>query len=132
VISSPLQSTRLAIGPAWLAPPQVLVATCCKVSVVVCTRSRQKTHEATGERSDTGRRSQVGVPQTAATSCLTSGRLSSNRLTLPSLQSGAVQARYPGDWPDATVQDAERAAVTALAVHQIVSDELGRRGIQPT
>jgi HEPN domain-containing protein len=48
---------------------------------------------------------------------------------LAELTEWAVEARYPGDWPDATVEDARRAAVQARAVYDCVIADLLRHGI---
>ncbi len=50
---------------------------------------------------------------------------------LAELTEWAVEARYPGDWPDATVDEARRAAGQARAVYESVLADLVQRGIQP-
>jgi HEPN domain-containing protein len=50
---------------------------------------------------------------------------------LAELTEWAVEARYPGDWPAATVEDAKRAAEQARAVFDCVIGDLLRRGMQP-
>jgi HEPN domain-containing protein len=47
---------------------------------------------------------------------------------LAELTEWAVEARYPGDWPDATIDDARRAAGQARAVYECVVADLVRRG----
>jgi len=49
---------------------------------------------------------------------------------LAELTEWAVEARYPGDWPDPTVQDAQRAAKQARAVYDCVVADLERHGVQ--
>lgn len=48
---------------------------------------------------------------------------------LAELTEWAVEARYPGDWPDATVEDARRAAAQARAICECVVADLARHGI---
>jgi HEPN domain-containing protein len=48
---------------------------------------------------------------------------------LAELTEWAVEARYPGDWPDATEVDARRAVEQARAVFESVRADLTRRGI---
>ena len=40
-----------------------------------------------------------------------------------------MEARYPGDWPEATESDALRAEVEARAVHDSVAAEFTRRRV---
>jgi len=49
---------------------------------------------------------------------------------LAELTEWAVEARYPGDWPDATVDDARRAAEQARGVRDCVLADLVQHGIQ--
>lgn len=42
----------------------------------------------------------------------------------------AVEARYPGDWPDATAEDARRSAAQARAVYECIATDLARHGIR--
>jgi HEPN domain-containing protein len=48
---------------------------------------------------------------------------------LAELTEWAVEARYPGDWPEATVADANRAASQARAVYESVVADFTRRGV---
>jgi HEPN domain-containing protein len=50
---------------------------------------------------------------------------------LAELTEWAVEARYPSDWPDATVEDARRAVEQARGVYESVLGDLVQRGIQP-
>jgi HEPN domain-containing protein len=50
---------------------------------------------------------------------------------LAELTEWAVEARYPGDWPDATVEDARHAAKQARGVYESVLGDLVQHGIQP-
>ena len=49
---------------------------------------------------------------------------------LTQLNQWAVEARYPGEWPEATETDAIRAESEARAVRDSVVAEFRRRGIQ--
>jgi HEPN domain-containing protein len=49
---------------------------------------------------------------------------------LAELTEWAVEARYPGDWPEATQADAERASSQARAVYESVTAEFVRRGVR--
>lgn len=49
---------------------------------------------------------------------------------LAELTEWAVEARYPGDWPDPTVQDAQRATAKARAVYESVCAGLVQHGIR--
>jgi HEPN domain-containing protein len=49
---------------------------------------------------------------------------------LAELTEWAVEARYPGDWPDSTVEDARRAAEQARAVYESVLSDLLQHGIR--
>lgn len=42
----------------------------------------------------------------------------------------AVESRYPGDWPDASPDDARRAAASARVVVQGIERELLRQGVR--
>lgn len=48
---------------------------------------------------------------------------------LAGLTEWAVEARYPGDWPDALADDARRAAKQARAVFESVTSDLARHGV---
>jgi HEPN domain-containing protein len=48
---------------------------------------------------------------------------------LAELTEWAVEARYPGDWPEATVADAHCAASQARAVYESVFADFVRRGV---
>jgi len=48
---------------------------------------------------------------------------------LTSLSEWAVEARYPGEWPEATSADSHLALQAARQVWSIVSNELARRGV---
>ncbi len=48
---------------------------------------------------------------------------------LTQLNQWAVEARYPGEWPQATESDAVRAESEARATHDSVVTEFQRRGI---
>ncbi len=49
---------------------------------------------------------------------------------LAELTEWAVEARYPGDWADATVEAAQRAGVQARAVYDCIVADLHARGIR--
>jgi HEPN domain-containing protein len=48
---------------------------------------------------------------------------------LAELTEWAVEARYPGDWPEATGDDARRAVEQARGVWQAVANDLTARGV---
>lgn len=48
---------------------------------------------------------------------------------LAELTEWAVEARYPGDWPDATAEEARRAAKEARQVYEYVGADLVRHGV---
>jgi HEPN domain-containing protein len=48
---------------------------------------------------------------------------------LAELTEWAIEARYPGDWPEATVEDAQRATAQARAVYGSIVQEFARRGM---
>ena len=50
---------------------------------------------------------------------------------LRALSEWAYKGRYPGDWPDATVGDAQSATRQARAIWEGVLDDLERRGFRP-
>jgi len=50
---------------------------------------------------------------------------------LAELTEWAVEARYPGDWPEATVEDAARAVATARAVYSAIARDCAQRGVEP-
>ncbi|MDR7449997.1 MAG: HEPN domain-containing protein [Armatimonadota bacterium] len=49
---------------------------------------------------------------------------------LTELTEWAVEARYPGDWPDPTVKDADRALAQARGVLESVVRDCAKRGVQ--
>lgn len=49
---------------------------------------------------------------------------------LAALTEWAVEARYPGDWPDATEEDAREAVKQAQAVYEPISLDLDRFGFR--
>ncbi|MBI3048966.1 MAG: HEPN domain-containing protein [Acidobacteria bacterium] len=49
---------------------------------------------------------------------------------LAELTEWAVEARYPGDWPEATADDARHAAEQARGVYESVRSDLVRYGVQ--
>ncbi|MYH63056.1 MAG: HEPN domain-containing protein [Caldilineaceae bacterium SB0675_bin_29] len=51
------------------------------------------------------------------------------RADLAELTGWAVQARYPGEWPEPSVADAIRAESEARAVHNAVEAEFRCRGL---
>ena len=51
---------------------------------------------------------------------------------LAELTEWAVEARYPGDWPDATLGDARDAVAQARSVYESVRGDLEKRGLDPT
>ena len=59
----------------------------------------------------------AGWPQGAAPALL-------DRLT-----EWGAEARYPGDWPEPSAEDAARAEAEARAVYDFIAAEFGRRGI---
>ena len=52
------------------------------------------------------------------------------RADLADLTGWAVQARYPGEWPEPSAGDAVRAESEARAVHNAVAAEFRCRGLQ--
>ena len=50
---------------------------------------------------------------------------------LAELTEWAVEARYPGDWPDALHEDANKAVEQSRAVLDSVTRELRKRGVEP-
>lgn len=50
---------------------------------------------------------------------------------LAELTEWAVEARYPGDWPDATIEDARRATAQAREVCSSVITDLERHDLLP-
>ncbi|MBI4470740.1 MAG: HEPN domain-containing protein [Acidobacteria bacterium] len=48
---------------------------------------------------------------------------------LAELTEWAIEARYPGDWPDPTAEDAQKACLEAQAVYECVITDLQRHGI---
>ena len=48
---------------------------------------------------------------------------------LERLTEWASEARYPGDWPEPTHEDADHAHAAALAVYQSIAGEFARRGV---
>jgi HEPN domain-containing protein len=51
-------------------------------------------------------------------------RVKSARLDLAGLTEWAVEARYPGDWPEATQADAQTAVQQARGVMKFIVDDL--------
>lgn len=49
---------------------------------------------------------------------------------LAPLTEWAVEARYPGDWPEATREDAQRAVGQARGVLESIAGDFGRRGVR--
>lgn len=49
---------------------------------------------------------------------------------LAQLTGWAVEARYPGDWPEATVEDSRQALELAEGVVESVRRDLSQRGLQ--
>jgi HEPN domain-containing protein len=49
---------------------------------------------------------------------------------LAELTEWAVEARYPGDWPEATLQEARRAVEQARSVLGCIVEDFARRGVQ--
>jgi HEPN domain-containing protein len=49
---------------------------------------------------------------------------------LAELTEWAVEARYPGEWPEATRDDGRRAVVQARAVLDCIIEDFGRRGVK--
>jgi HEPN domain-containing protein len=56
-------------------------------------------------------------------------RIKSDFPDLADLTEWAVEARYPGDWPDAMPADARKAVEQAGAILRSIADELGKRGL---
>jgi HEPN domain-containing protein len=52
-------------------------------------------------------------------------------LDLAELSEWAVEARYPGDWPDATPEDARQAVLVAEQVVALVEGDLAKVGLAP-
>ena len=50
---------------------------------------------------------------------------------LADLTEWAVEGRYPGDWPEPTLDDATRAESAATLVYESISSEMARRGLAP-
>ena len=50
---------------------------------------------------------------------------------LAELTEWAVEARYPGDWPEATDTDAQRAVQQARSLYDCVASDLAARGCVP-
>ena len=53
----------------------------------------------------------------------------SRHVTLSEMTAWTVNARYPGDWPEPTYEDAVGAMSTARSVYDLVAAEFGHRGI---
>ena len=56
-------------------------------------------------------------------------RLKSDPEDFAELSEWSVEARYPGDWPEATPADAQRAVALARDVPRIMADDLGHHGL---
>lgn len=54
-----------------------------------------------------------------------------NLLDLAGLSQWAVEASYPGDWQEATKEDARAATEQARKVYETVLEDLERRGYAP-
>jgi HEPN domain-containing protein len=50
---------------------------------------------------------------------------------LAALTEWAVEARYPGDWPEATTEDAEYAVTLASEVLEVTEGDFRARGLAP-
>ena len=48
---------------------------------------------------------------------------------LARLTEWGAESRYPGDWPEPTAEEAERAEADARAVYDSIAAEFGRRGL---
>jgi len=59
-------------------------------------------------------------------------RVKTEHPDLAELTEWAVEARYPGDWPDATVEAAQRAARQSRAVYDCIVIDLEQHGIRCT
>jgi HEPN domain-containing protein len=57
-------------------------------------------------------------------------KLKASHPDLANLTEWTVEARYPGDWPDAVEADAQRAVEQARAVWESVTDDLELHGFQ--
>ena len=57
-------------------------------------------------------------------------RLKPDHPDLASLTEWAVEARYPGDWPEAVERDARLAVEKARAIWVSVGEDLARRGLE--
>ena len=56
-------------------------------------------------------------------------RLKSDPVDLSELSEWSVEARYPGDWPEVTACDAERAVASARRVLELTLDDMSDRGL---
>ncbi|MFH1743355.1 MAG: HEPN domain-containing protein [bacterium] len=56
-------------------------------------------------------------------------QVKSDHPDLAELTEWAVEARYPGDWPDATTSDAQTAVEQARAVWESVCSDFARHGL---
>ena len=56
-------------------------------------------------------------------------RIGNNPADFAELSQWSVEARYPGDWPEATPADAQRAVALAQDVAQIVAGDLAGHGL---
>lgn len=81
---------------------------------------------------------QISFPRTLDLDLLnqllpTSWRIIDQADRLSELSEWAVEARYPGDWPEAMASDAERAVQTASVVDQWIREkiEVGELNINP-
>ena len=57
-------------------------------------------------------------------------RVKHENLDLATLTEWAMEARYPGDWPEASEADAQRAFEQARAIWRSISEDFARRGIE--
>jgi HEPN domain-containing protein len=56
-------------------------------------------------------------------------RLKTDPPDFAELSQWSVEARYPGDWPEATLPDALHAVALAQDVVRIVAEDMGRHGL---
>ena len=54
----------------------------------------------------------------------------SRDLDFSTLTEWAVEARYPGDWPEATHSDAQTALAIATQILRVVTDDFSSRGLR--
>ena len=56
-------------------------------------------------------------------------KVKESRVDLPPLSEWAVEARYPGDWPEATMEEAQKALNLAKRVYELVASDLEKQGL---